>query len=149
MLWLDLYRGVISPLLKRSPFGCRWWPELLLHRILVAKKSWIWQPKWSRDFQHFSSSFTKLEVCLERSNAVLSSPSKYTTGLVDWCWKIHQLHLCRGVRPTQWVSWYDTKQFDGYVLVMRSTPLLPSLPGPRWSEVVAFDWVMSMGQMHT
>ena len=50
-----------------------------------------------------------------------------------------------GVRPpTKRVSWYDTKQ-SGEVLVirelwgMRSTPLLPSLPGPLWPGVVAPD----------
>ena len=35
-----------------------------------------------------------------------------TNGLVGWDCKIHQLHLCRGVRLPQWVSWYDTKQSD-------------------------------------
>ena len=31
--------------------------------------------------------------------------------------------------------------------VMRSTPSLPLLPGPVWSEVVAPDRVLSMGQI--
>ena len=30
---------------------------------------------------------------------------------------------------------------------MRSTPLLPSLPGPVWPGVVAPDKVLSMGQI--
>ena len=29
---------------------------------------------------------------------------------------------------------------------MQSTPLLPSLPGSLWPEVVASDWVLSIGQ---
>ena len=50
-----------------------------------------------------------------------------------------------GYNHPQQVSWYDTKQSGGEVLVMlelwemRSTPLLPSLPGPPWSGVVAPD----------
>ena len=47
---------------------------------------------------------------------------------------------------------YDTKQSDGEVSVMlelwgmRSTLLLPSLPGSLWPGVVAPDIVLSMGQ---
>ena len=43
------------------------------------------------------------------------------------------------------MSWYDTKQPNGEVPVMlelwgmRSTPLLPLLPGPLWPGVVALD----------
>ena len=51
-----------------------------------------------------------------------------------------------GERPSpQRVSWYDTKQSDGEVPVMfelwgmRSTLLLPSLPGSLWPGVVAPD----------
>ena len=44
-----------------------------------------------------------------------------------------------GKTPPQRVSWYDTKQSDGEVLGMRSTPLLPSLPGPLKPRVVS--WV--------
>ena len=49
------------------------------------------------------------------------------------------------------MSGYDTKQFDGEVPVMlelwgiRSTPLLPSLPGPLWPGMVAPDRALSMG----
>ena len=60
---------------------------------------------------------------------------------------IHRLLLCRGVRfPTpNECPRYDTKQSDGQVLAMlelwgmRSTPSLPSLPGPLWPGVVAPD----------
>ena len=46
---------------------------------------------------------------------------------------------------------YDTKQSDGEVPAvrelwgMRSTPSLPSLPGPLWLGVVAPDRALSMG----
>ena len=59
-------------------------------------------------------------------------------------WRIHRLLLCRGVRPPRnECPGYDTKQSDGEVPVMlelwgiRSTPSLPSLPGPFCPWVVA------------
>ena len=64
---------------------------------------------------------------------------------VGWGCRIHQLHLCRGVRSPKECSIYDTKQSHGEVPVMlelwrlQSTPLLPLLPGPRWPGVVAPD----------
>ena len=42
---------------------------------------------------------------------------------------------------------YDTKQSDGEVPVMQSTPLIPSLPCPLRLEVVAPDRVLSMDQI--
>ena len=48
---------------------------------------------------------------------------------------------------------YETKQSDGEVPVMlelwgmRSTPSLPSLPGPLWSGMVAPDRALSMDQI--
>ena len=72
---------------------------------------------------------------------------------VDWTCRIHRLHICRGVRPTNESPGYDIKQSDGKVSVMlelwgmQSTPSLPSLPGPLWSGVEAFDRVLSMGQI--
>ena len=48
---------------------------------------------------------------------------------------------------------YDTKQSDGEAPVMlelfgmRSTPSLPSLPGPLWPGVVAPNRVIYMGQI--
>ena len=63
---------------------------------------------------------------------------------VGWGCRIHQLHLCRGLRPPLNESpEYDTKQSDGEVSVMlelwgmRSTTLLPLLSGPLWPGVVA------------
>ena len=72
---------------------------------------------------------------------------------VGWGFRIHQLLLCRVVRPPllNECPVYDTKQSVGEVPVMlmrwgmRSIPLLPSLPGPLWAGVVAPDRVLSMG----
>ena len=71
---------------------------------------------------------------------------------VDWGWRIHRLHLCRGVRspPPTKCSRYDTKQSDGEVPAMlklwgmQSTHSLPSLPGSHWPGVVAPDRVLCM-----
>ena len=73
---------------------------------------------------------------------------------VSWGCRIHQLHLCRGIRhPTNACPRYDTKQSDGEVLVilelwgMQRTPSLPLLLGPLCSGVVAPDRVLSMDQI--
>ena len=64
-----------------------------------------------------------------------------------------ELHLCGGVRFPQRVSSNDSKQSDGEVAVMlelwgmRSTPLLPLLPGPPLTGVVAPDRVLSIGRI--
>ena len=59
---------------------------------------------------------------------------------------------CRGVRPhPKECPDYDTKQSDGEVPAVlelwgiRSTPSLPSLPGPLWPTVVAPDRALSLG----
>ena len=71
---------------------------------------------------------------------------------VSWGCRIHWLHLCRGVRPPpNECPGYNTKQSDGEVPAVlelwgiRSTPSLPSLPGPLWPGVVALDRALSMG----
>ena len=59
--------------------------------------------------------------------------------------------LQRGKTAPNKYPGYDTKQSDGKVPAvlelwgMRSTPSLPSLPGPFWPGVVAPDRVLSMG----
>ena len=59
--------------------------------------------------------------------------------------------LQRGKTPPNECPGYDTKQSDGEVPAvlelwwMRSTPSLPSLPGPLWPGVVAPDRVLFMG----
>ena len=58
-------------------------------------------------------------------------------------YRIHQLHLCRGIRLSNECPRYDIKQSDCEALEMeelwrmRSTSLLPLLPGPLWPGVVA------------
>ena len=76
---------------------------------------------------------------------------------VTWGCRIHQLLLCKGVRPhhhQQQVSWiYDTKQSDVEVLVMlvlwwmQGILSLPLLPGSLWPRLVAPDRVLSMSQI--
>ena len=62
---------------------------------------------------------------------------------VGWGCRIHRLLLCREIRLPNECPGYDTKQSDGEVPVMlklwgmRSTPSLPSLPGPLWPSVAA------------
>ena len=74
-------------------------------------------------------------------------PLKKEFGPVGWGYRTHRLHLCSGVRLPQLVSRYDTKQSDGQAPLMlelwgmRSTSLLPSLPGPLWPEVLVYDRV--------
>ena len=64
-------------------------------------------------------------------------------GPFGWGSRIHWLHLCRGVRLPQQVSWiWHTRQYDGEALRSRSTSLLPLWPG-----VVAPDRVLSMDQI--
>ena len=77
-----------------------------------------------------------------------------TSGLVDWCCRKHRLHLNRGIRFSQRVSWiYDMKQFHGEVprilelWRMQSTPLLLSPQRPLLSGAVALDRVLLMGQI--
>ena len=84
----------------------------------------------------------------------LAKEAKITLCPNGWGYRIHQLHLCRGVTPPlNKCPGYDTKQSDSEVAVMLelwrmwSTPLLPSPPGPLWPRVVAPDRVLSMGQI--
>ena len=68
--------------------------------------------------------------------------TQYFPSPVGWGCKIH-----RGVRLPNECPRYDTKRSDGEAPVMlelwgmRSTPSLPSLPGPLWLGVVAPDRV--------
>ena len=63
-------------------------------------------------------------------------------------YRMYWLLLCRGVSPQpNECPGYDTKQSDGEVLEMQSTPSLPLLPGPLWPRVVAPYRVLSMGQI--
>ena len=76
---------------------------------------------------------------------------------VGWGCRMHQPHLCRMVRPapSNECLGYDAKQSDGEVPIMlelwemQSIPLLPSLPGPLWSRVVAPDKGLIFGLNRT
>ena len=71
----------------------------------------------------------------------------------SWGCRIHRMHLCKWVRLPNECPVNDTKQSDGQVPVMleirgmRSTPLLPSPPGPLLPGVVAPDRVLSIYQI--
>ena len=67
-------------------------------------------------------------------------------GTIGWGCRIYWLHLCRGVRLPQYMSWrYDPRQSDDEAPIilklwgMWSTPSFPSLPGRLWPWVVAPD----------
>ena len=73
---------------------------------------------------------------------------------VCWGGRIHQLHLCWGVRPfPHECPGYDTKQSDGEASVMLelwgmwNTPSLPLLPGSLEPGVIVPDRFLSMGQI--
>ena len=73
---------------------------------------------------------------------------------VSWGCRIHRLLFSGGVWPhPNKCPGYDTKQFDGEIQLMLelwgmwSKPSPPLLPGPLWSGVIAFDRVLSMGQI--
>ena len=71
---------------------------------------------------------------------------------VGWCGRVHRLHLCRGVRPSNWVSWYDSKKAGWEAPVLEfwriwSIPSLTFLPGPFLSGVGALDKILSVDQM--
>ena len=72
---------------------------------------------------------------------------------VGWGCRIHRLHLCRRVRPSQWVSSikpikpYDSEALALEIWGMSSTPLLTLLLSPLWPGVVALDRVLSITQI--
>ena len=61
--------------------------------------------------------------------------------------------LQRVKTPTNESTRYDTNPSDSEAPVMlelwgmQSTPLLPLLPGPLWSRVVALERILSMGKI--
>ena len=83
----------------------------------------------------------------------LYSPPSPSPDPVGWGCRIRRLHLYRGVKLPQWVSWINTKQSNGEAPVivelwgMQSTPLLSLLPGSFWFGVVSLDRVLSIGQI--
>ena len=90
-------------------------------------------------------------VCVRASVCACVYPREHLPGRLGLV--IHRLPLCREVWPHNKFPGYDTKPTDGEVPVrlelwkMRSTPSLPSIPGPLWPGVVAPHWVLSMGYL--
>ena len=75
----------------------------------------------------------------------------YISSSVGWGCRIHQLHLCRGIRlPLNKCLGYDLKQSDGEAPVllelwgMWGTSSLPLLPDSLWHRVVTPNRVLSM-----
>ena len=70
---------------------------------------------------------------------------------VGWGCRIHQLQLCRGVRPLPSINFlYMTLKlwWRGSSLVDLGNAKYPFIAiDPRWSRVVASDKVLSMGQI--
>ena len=146
--------------IKLASFDFRWFVHsfVLCFRSLPRWKTKfcpiMQQPKGTADpftiKQYFS--FCKMPLICIKSAAI--SPLKHHhkhACPVGWGCKIYRLHLCRGYDspPTSFPA-YNTKQSDGEVPVMpefwgmRSTPLLPSLPGSPWPDVVAPGKALSM-----
>ena len=106
------------------------------------------QQWWSRlvlRFQTLSAPWPSLLGPFQVHQLQLVSPSPSCSCPVGWGCKIHRLQDLPDECPG-----YDTKQSDGEVAAvlelwgMRSTPSLPSLPGPLWPGVVAPDRALSM-----
>ena len=134
--------------------------KLYLHLNCVLMVNWI---VWNRTI------LLKIELVLNNLHRLICHKTQPTnqlnwiswnrTGWLNWiawnrnvfdcpvCWgyRIHRLLLCRGLNPPHRMSWIWHKQSDGEVPAMlelwgmRSTCLLPSLPGPLWPGVVAPD----------
>ena len=71
---------------------------------------------------------------------------------VGWGCRIHRLHLCRGVSPTHECPGYDIRQSDGKppalkIWGMWNSPSLLLLLDPLQPRVVAFNMVLSVGQI--
>ena len=129
----------------------------VFHEVLVrlvfcklVKSSCTWEHYWIAQRVHsilFSLSYS---ILLDDQYATFQI--QLFSCPFGWVCRIHQLLLCRNVRPAhKECPEYDTKQSDGEVPVilelwgMQSTPSLPSLPGPLWPGVVATDRAPSMG----
>ena len=97
------------------------------------EKQWKEQNYWIRNVSRLrGKKILKLLGILNLDNV------KKEFGSVGWYHRTHRLHLFRGVRLSQRVSWNDTKQSDDETPVMLefwgmwSTHSLPLLPDPLW-----------------
>ena len=159
-VYLDVLKSVVIPWCNQVAGGRPWVWQQDSAPAHKSKETQTWLQKECYDFvpfSHWSPSSptwthwtTSFGHMLRTSSTWLPTTPKPACP-VSWGCRIHWLHLCRGVRPPTECPGYDTKQSDGEVpavLVlwgMRSTPSLPSLPGPLWPGVVAPDKALSMG----
>ena len=112
----------------------------ILRKVLLTWRNWL-----------FSDSSEK-----PSANVVVKKIVKNTIVFccpVGSACRIHRLHLCRRVTPTNECLGYNTKQSDGEGPVMlklwriRWTSSLLSLPGPPLPRVVAPDRVLFIDQI--
>ena len=103
---------------------------------------------FSNKFYSFSKKATVIPFLL--SQFISINLSIYLCGRVGSSFRIHRLHLCRKVRPSNECPEYDTKQSDGEASAMlkfwnmKDTSSLLSLPASLWPGVVAPDRVLSI-----
>ena len=102
----------------------------------------------------FSSFFLScLFYIFSLSSSIYSFLSLIWFGAGGWVYRIHQLHLCRGVRIPNECPGYNTKQSNGEASVklklweMYSTSLLPFLPNSLWPGVVTLDKILYLSQI--
>ena len=135
-------------------------PESLIHGYWVeihcgkSEKTKIWL-KNLEDEYNFLCMFYLIILLRTMNLKIVGKKHQFLCslfGLVSCGCRIHQLHLCQGVRPPpNKCPGYDIKQSDGEVSVMlevwgrQSTRPLPLLPCPLWPRVVTPDRVLSMG----
>ena len=134
-------------------------------RMLHAVLSWRQHPTKQQLYSHLPLIMKTIQITRTRymghcwrskgellwthscGRAKVGQPARTYLCSVSWGCRIHQLHLCRGLRPPppKECLRYDTKQSDSEAPVMlelqgmQSTPSLPLLPGTLWPGVVAPD----------
>ena len=118
------------------------------------EKSHTFDSRSSKNLPNIKMHNENLNQTSKQYDIILNIHSTHwNNGPLGWVCRLHRLHLCWGVRPSNECPVYDTKQCDGEVPVileiwgMRGTSSLPSLPGPLWPGMVAPDRVLSMGQI--
>ena len=130
-----------------------------IHNASITKKYFLGQKKDFLTTQRALQTSVPEKICgdwlLQRVMKEVDNTPQFLNSKthcpIGWGCRIHRLLLCRGVRPFPTSVLYGTKQSDGEVPAMlelwgmRSTPSLPSLPGPLWPGVVAPDRALFMG----
>ena len=134
---------VVVPGLGPTLLGINWLEviQLRIHQLKAVNTTLPVEDIIQRYADFFKTKLSEL-----RNYTASSRVNPNTNCPVGWGCRIHQLLLCRGVRPSpNECPGYDTKQSDGEVPAMlelwemQSTPLLPLLPGPLCPGVVAPD----------